>query len=72
MAINLDEGVEEVFGEAFFALKFEALHEGFDGVEEIGTCKARDEGDAEGFGGVVVLAGGVEVEEGEGGGRVRE
>lgn len=72
MAINLDEGVEEAFGEALFAFKFEALDEGFDGVEEVGTCEARDEGDAEGFGGVVIFAGGVEVEEGEGGGRVGE
>lgn len=70
MGVELDEGEEEVIGEAS---AFEGLvEEGVDGVKEVGVGEFGDEGGAEGFSGVEVFAGGVEVEEGDGGGRVVE
>ncbi|CAL0316932.1 unnamed protein product [Lupinus luteus] len=73
ICVEPDEILEEVFGEAsVFLLVCEGLEKGLNGVEELGACEARDEGDAEGLGEVEILAGGVELEEGEGGGMVGE
>ncbi|KAE9585110.1 hypothetical protein Lalb_Chr25g0285541 [Lupinus albus] len=63
MRVELDDGVEEAFGEASeFLLVCEGLEKGLNGVEKVGACEARDEGDAEGLGEVEVFAGGIENE----------
>lgn len=71
VGVGFDEGVEEGVGEKA-AFLCEGLVEREERGEVIGLGEFCDECCGEGFGGMEVFAGGVEVEEVEGGGRVCE
>lgn len=72
VCIGFDKGEKEVIRKmtSLGAREGEGMVEGEERVEVLGLGKLGNKGGAKGFGGVKVLAGVVEVKEGEGGGRV--
>lgn len=63
VAVDLDDGVEEVVGQTTGPLEFDSAHEIVNGVEHLGLSESVDDGGVEGLIGFVVLALGVEFQD---------